>query len=319
MKSLLTGSILLLPIFSTGVMAAAPAADSVGWRLLPHAAVHADGVYLNEIAEGASGAPPHIRITDAPPVGRVLALTRVQVAALAQQAAPELAEADWSGAAQVRISRRMRLLEEAEVKELLTAALQKGFVKERGTLELRLTRPWVTASIADEPFTLKILDLPSAGVTPNFVVRFELRAGETLLGNWQLPLQAKIWRDVWVAGSALQRGQTLASADVVQERRDVLVVRNALADLAPNDTNVEIAESIQAGSVLTLRSLRLRPVVRRGRVVEALVQEGPLTISVKAEVLEDGVVGQTVRARNLNSRREIRGKVQNEETILVAL
>lgn len=318
MNNWLAGFVMLLHGFLPGMAAAAPA-SAESWRLLPQAVTRAEGVYLNEIAEGPVGELPHIRLTAAPPVGKVLALTRSQVAALLLQAAPELASTEWGGAAQVRISRRMRLLEEAETKELLVAALQKDFVKERGQLELRFTRPWAAASIADEPFTLNILDLPSAGVTPNFVVRFELRSGQALLGNWQVPVQAKIWREVWVAGSALQRGQPLPSADVVQERRDVLTVRNALPELDPGDATVEIAESIPAGAALTTRSLRLRPVVRRGRVVEALVQEGSMTISVKAEVLEDGVVGQTVRARNLNSKREIRGKVQNEETILVAL
>jgi flagella basal body P-ring formation protein FlgA len=37
------------------------------------------------------------------------------------------------------------------------------------------------------------------------------------------------------------------------------------------------------------------------------------------EILEDGLPGQTVRIRNLKSKREFRGKVQNEETIHVTL
>jgi flagella basal body P-ring formation protein FlgA len=42
-------------------------------------------------------------------------------------------------------------------------------------------------------------------------------------------------------------------------------------------------------------------------------------ISVKVEVLEDGVPGQMVRVRNLKSKREFRAKVENEETVLVPL
>jgi flagella basal body P-ring formation protein FlgA len=38
---------------------------------------------------------------------------------------------------------------------------------------------------------------------------------------------------------------------------------------------------------------------------------------VKAEALEDGVPGQIVRVRNLQSRREFKGKVQDEQTVLV--
>jgi flagella basal body P-ring formation protein FlgA len=226
---------------------------------------------------------------------------------------------NWTGASQVRVVRRTRTLPEPELKELLTTALQRDFVKDRGELELRFPRPWPAAVIADEAFTVNILDLPNSGVTPNFVVRFELRAGTSVLGNWQVAVQAHIWRDVWVAGSPLQRGQLLHNADVVQERRDMLALRDAVVSLSRDDTSLEFAENVGAGVALTSRSLRVRPVVQRGRVVDAVVQDGALTISVKAEVLEDGAPGQTVRARNLKSRREFRGKVQNEETILVSI
>jgi flagella basal body P-ring formation protein FlgA len=59
--------------------------------------------------------------------------------------------------------------------------------------------------------------------------------------------------------------------------------------------------------------------MRRGKIVDAVVQEGAVTISMKAEVLEDGLPGQLIRARNLKSKREFRGKVQNEETITVSI
>ncbi|MFO1497068.1 MAG: flagellar basal body P-ring formation chaperone FlgA [Verrucomicrobiota bacterium] len=308
-------SIRLLQSFAEPV----PASDLPAWRLLPQSLSQSGGVYLNEVAEVAATILPHIRLTNAPAVGQALILTRSQVTTLIRQAVPDLTPTNWTGAAQIRIARRMRLLEETEIKELLTATLQQEFVKDRGDLELRFTRPWVSAPIADEPFSLNLLDLPTAGITPNFVVRFELRAGQALLGNWQVPVQARIWRDIWVAGSALQRGQSLDRADVAKERRDILTLRDAIATLNRGDASIELAENLPAGAPLSVRSLRLRPVVQRGRVVEALIQQGGMTISVKAEVLEDGVPGQMVRARNLKSKREFRGKVQNEETILVAL
>ena len=49
------------------------------------------------------------------------------------------------------------------------------------------------------------------------------------------------------------------------------------------------------------------------------MQDGALSITLKVEVLEDGVSGQIVRVRNVQSRRDIRGKVLNEKTILVSL
>ncbi|MGC3960888.1 MAG: flagellar basal body P-ring formation chaperone FlgA [Verrucomicrobiota bacterium] len=245
--------------------------------------------------------------------------TPTQLNDLLQQTAPELVNTNWSGAKQIRVTRKMRLLAESDLKEMLTVALQQDYVKDRGELELRFSRPVAPASVIDEPLTVKILDLPTAGVTANFIARFELRAGDEVAGTWQIPVQASIWREVYVAGETLRRGQLVRDANISRERRDLLGLRDFVTDLDVQNPALMIGENITAGMPLSNRSLRLRPVVHRGKVTEALVRDGGMTIAVKVEVLEDGVPGQSIRVRNLKSKREFRGTVQNEETIYVTL
>ncbi|MCC6820439.1 MAG: flagellar basal body P-ring formation chaperone FlgA [Verrucomicrobiota bacterium] len=295
------------------------AGESLSWPLRPAVQVDGTGVFLDQVIAAPAADIPHIRLTAAPAAGQVLHLNRVQINELLGLHAPAFARTNLSGADQIKISRRTRRLEEVEMKTLLTAALQRDFVKEKGELELRFTRPWATVTVVEDALTIKVVDLPAAGVTPNCIVRFELQAGPDILGSWQVPLQARVWREVWVAGSPLQRGQLLQDADVIKERRDVLVLRDALPSLALDNPGVELAENVPTGTALAARSLRLRPIVRRGQVAEALVQDGAMIISAKVEILEDGLPGQTVRVRNVKSKREFRGKVQNEETIIVTL
>jgi len=214
---------------------------------------------------------------------------------------------------------RDRALAEADLLQLLTDTLQKDFVKDRGELELRLTRPWTTRTVPGGPLTIKILDMPAAGVSPSFILRFEIHSARGLVGSWQLPVQARVWRDIWVARSALRRGDALADADVTRERRDLLTLREQIADFIPGDATIELAEPLQAGSPLFARSIKARPVMRRGQMADAVVQDGTLSITMRVEVLEDGAPGQIIRARNSQSRRDVRGKVVNEQTILVLL
>lgn len=301
------------------VLSASAAAESFGWSLLPAVQVDATGIHLNQIVAGATADVPHLRLAPAPVAGRFVTFTPKQVNELLQQVAPEYVSTNWGGAAHVRVTRRMRAITESDLKEMLTATLQQDCVKERGELELRFLRPVPTQNIIDEPLTVKLLDLPAAGVTANFIARFELRAGEEVAGAWQIPVQARVWRDVYVAGAQLRRGQLLRDADVNLERRDLLTTRDPLTALDLDATGVELAENIQPGLPLTSRSLRLRPIVQRGKVAEAVIRDGGLTLSVKVEVLEDGLPGQTIRVRNLKSKREFRGKVHNEETIHVTL
>jgi flagella basal body P-ring formation protein FlgA len=212
-----------------------------------------------------------------------------------------------------------RLFEQTELISLLTTTLQQDYVKDKGDLELRVTQPWTARKVPTDPITLKILEMPTIGVSSSFIVRFELDCGDKNLGSWQLPVQAKVWREAWVAHSSLKRGDSLAGADVSRERRDMLMVHEPLAEFSPNDSTLEIAEPVAIGQPLFARCIRPTPVVHRGQTVTALVEDGALSVTMKVEVLEDGAPGQIVRARNQQSLRNLRGKVLNEQTIQISL
>jgi flagella basal body P-ring formation protein FlgA len=212
------------------------------------------------------------------------------------------------------------LLDEAAVTKLLTAALQEQFTGAGGELALHFTRPWISQTAPAGQLTLKILEMPNSGVTSAFIVRFEIfTADGARAGNWQMPVQAHLWRDVPVAHSMLKPGQAVADADIGPERRDVLALREPLAEFADGDTTLEIAGSVPAGTPLFARSVKLRPVVRRGEMTNARLEEGPLSVTMKAQALEDGTPGQTIRLRNLQSARDFNGKVLDAKTVLVSL
>jgi flagella basal body P-ring formation protein FlgA len=184
---------------------------------------------------------------------------------------------------------------------------------------LTFARSWSPVVVPDIPLTLKIVELPTLGVTASFIARFELVAGEKSLGSWQVPLKARVWREVWAARAPLRRGEPLATADRVRERRDVLALRGAyLADDA-NEAALELAEDVPAGMPILIRNVRPRTLVRRGQFAAAILRDGAMAISLKVEVLENGARGQQVRVRNAQSKREFRGRVEDEKTISVSL
>jgi flagellar basal body P-ring formation protein FlgA len=287
--------------------------------LRPAVQVDGAGVFLPQLVEGQVPSATHVCLAPAPGLTQTLVLTRGQIAEALGKTDPALAPASWSGAEQVKITRRVRRLEENELKDLVTATLQREQVRDKGELELHLGRPWTPVTVPEEPLQVRVLELPGAGVTPNFILRFELRTERESLGNFQVPLQARIWRDLWVARSPQVRGRLLPEADLGTERRDLLLVRDALLTLDPADPSLELAESLSTGAPVLRRSLRVRPIVHRGKVLDAVVLDGAMMIAVKVEALEDGSPGQAIRVRNVRSRREFQGKVQNEQTVIVPL
>jgi flagella basal body P-ring formation protein FlgA len=289
--------------------------------LVESAEVDGEGIFLDQIVTAVPPSPlPHLRLAPAPTVGQVTLLTRTQVVAWIQTRAPAVTTTHWTGPEQAKVTRRTRSLDETELKELLQTTLQENQVKDRGELEIRLTRPWTSIAVADEPLTLKVVDLPASGVGANFIVRFELWAGQERLGNWQVAATAKVWREIFVAESPLKRGQLLRTAPILRERRDVLALRDvAVVGVGEQAGELELRENVAAGQPIYARSLRVRPVVFRGSVVDGMMFEGGMTITLKVEVLEDGLPGHVVRVRNPRTRREMLGKVKNEQTILIPM
>lgn len=282
------------------------------------AEVGGDGIFLPQVVTTIPPVDlPHVRVAPAPPFGQVAMLSRAHVNAWLRQHAPEVDATQWVGLDRVRVTRRSRSLDEIEIRERLRTLLQDEHVKDKGELDLRLSRPWSSLPIPDEPVTLQIVDLPATGPGTSFFIRFELWTGNERLGNWQVAASARIWRDIPVAQVPLMRGQILADAPVTLDRRDVLALRGAPGVFDPGDPSLELVENIGAGQPILARSVRPRPVIRRGQVVEAVMESGALSISLKVEALQDGLPGENIRVRNQLTRRELAGKVLNEQTILI--
>lgn len=297
-----------------------PSLAALELELRPAAQVDSSGIYLHQLVSGTPAElPTQYRLADAPALGRAVSISAAQITEALRQANPKLAAPTWTGASQVRVTRRTKAFGEAELRDLLTATLQSENVKDRGTLELTFGRPWAALQLPDENLTLRVLSMPTAGVSPNFIVRFDLSAGAERFGPWQIITQARIMKDVAITRLPLKRGQPLQASDFTIERRDLLALRDPFDVEALNNSTLELIENVNANQPLLARSIRMRPVVQRGQFVDGLVRDGTMNIALKVEALADGLPGQTIRVRNPKTRREFYAKVQDEQTVLISL
>jgi flagella basal body P-ring formation protein FlgA len=293
------------------------AGEAAPLQMLAAAPVSGDGIFLPQVF--ASALPlPDIRLGDAPAFGKTLTFTRAQICDLLATNAPGVGT-NFSGPDAIKITRRVRTLGEPDILGMLMATLQQNYIKDRGQLELRLAQPWHSLVVPAEPLSLSITEIPSLGVTPGFIIRFDLRTATETLGNWSANLKASVWREVWVSGTQLKRGDPVSVNSFSRERRDVLVLREPLADFAAGDDALEMAEPVPAGQPLLARMIKARAVLHRGQRADALIQDGAMSVRTRVDVLDDGAPGETVHARNAATHRDLVGTVLNERTILISL
>lgn len=308
----MTAGLMILAAAMTVSGASAPLME-----LRPEAQSDSQGVFLDQVVTGTNAA--HVRLTAAPAFGSFTLLNRAQVLDLIKKNAPEFASTNWAGAAKIKITRQARPFSADDLTTLLTGTLQKEYIKDKGQVELRLTRQWVTMNMPAEPLNLRVIEMPGSGLTTLCVLRSEIRCGDELIGTWSIPIEAHLWRDVWVAQSPMKRGDRLQTSSLSKERRDILQLKDVCLTETLDDDSLELTENLNVGSALLNRAVRAHPVIQRGRMVDAVVSEGVMMITVKALALEDGATGQTIRMKNPKSGGEFRGKVQNEQTVQVTL
>ncbi len=280
--------------------------------------VRAEGVFSTDLIQGIP-ALPRLQVAPAPAAGGWSRLSRTSVVEALRVAGVDLSAVRWSGPDSARVTRAMRDLAEPEVRDRITQELQRKFARGGGEIEVKLSRPWRTVSLPDESWEVRLHDLPASGLQTLVSLKVEVLAAGESLGSWFQPIQVRHWCEVPVAASALRRGQSLSEAETVLERRDILASRSVLKALPASPQDYELAENLAPGQALSDRSLRLKTVVFRGRRVDARVQSGTLEITTKVEALEDGYPGQSIRVRNPQSKREFRGVVQGEDTVLIPL
>ena len=287
------------------------------WELLPQAEVDSQGIFADRLfAEKSAESHAQIRLANAPAWGESRRLTRDDVLQLLAKATPDF-NANLTGAPQVTITRRAEKLTEKDLIIRLTNELMKNREAGRdGELELRVTREWKPIPIPAEDVELRIIDRPASGLASNLMIRFEIRSssGSELIGTYTVFLQARLIREVWVARSAIKRGTSMDAADLAQERRDVVNLQAPWLEDSI-DSTCQFKESVPAGGIVFARAVQRRPVVLKGQLAQATVKDDLLSISTKLELLEDGVPGQMVKARNPRTKKVLQGKVMNDGSI----
>ena len=209
----------------------------------------------------------------------------------------------------------LHLLKPDEALSLLNQQLRYHYSLE-GELKLETNVPWGRI-LVPESYDLTITDYPGGGMTNNLVIRCKLSGNGQALGDFQIPLRAQLWREVWVAEGRLDRGQALDRSLVTAQKIDVLREHEALLFSDIDPTIYDLAQSVAPGRPLTRRDVSERPVIHKGEMVDVVAHQGSFAIRMKALALENGIARELIKMRNLESRKDFTAEVINESQVQV--
>jgi flagella basal body P-ring formation protein FlgA len=169
----------------------------------------------------------------------------------------------------------------------------------------------------DRPVDVVLLENPQRLTGSGVVLRYEVRRSGERVGEWRTVFRCRHLAEVLVPTRRVDAGEVLMSVEF--ESLEVDLTRNAKAVVADPELfgRYELARAVYPGRPIAWGDLAPRAMVRKGELVDVIVREGALSISMKAMATRAGALGDIVAVRNLESKREFPAEVIDEKTVQV--
>jgi flagella basal body P-ring formation protein FlgA len=170
-----------------------------------------------------------------------------------------------------------------------------------GELQLETIRP-LQLPAATSPLLVEVIEFPAA-LASSMITR--VRVGDI---EQTLVLRAQLSREVWVTRTPSVRDASFDAGELDTRRVDVLRERDAVP-AAEACADYTFNRPVPASRILTWRDISRRALVRKGQIIEVAAIDGALSITMKALAMENGAAGETVKVRNLDSKKEFNALV----------
>lgn len=124
------------------------------------------------------------------------------------------------------------------------------------------------------------------------------------------------WAEVPVATGIMNKDEVLDLARVTFKRQNLASLRGNVWDGRGGPWR--LARPVTADQVIYQHDVAHIPTVRKGSIVTVLYEGKNVRLTTQAEVMADGVTGESIPVRNKQSRKELFAMVRDSSTVIVA-
>lgn len=126
---------------------------------------------------------------------------------------------------------------------------------------------------------------------------------------------ADVWKTVPCAARVLNRSNLLDPTLVTFVRKNLAYLSRPVWD--GRGLPLRMTAPVGEGQVIFADAVEPIPVIQKGQVVTLLYEGQTLKLTVPAESLQDGGIGQVIQVRNVQSKKVVAARVLNADTVVV--
>lgn len=208
------------------------------------------------------------------------------------------------------------ILSEKAVKEEIRRQLQEKYALE-GELKIFLNKAFQDLPLKTEHWELEITQCPPDKLSDKFLLSFHILNGPHLLGQWQLPVRAELWKDAYISLRYIRRGENLYDRDFKTHPVDVLRMRGRSVSTHEDLSDYIAEQNVPQNDVLIYHDIKRKPDVIKGQLVDVVAEDYGIRIQTKAKALQDGIKGECISVQNLQSKKNIQGQIIGDNLVKV--
>ncbi len=307
-------------------------APSWGWaqtiRLCPAAVVTSDQVKVVDVAQLEGMSPDQVSqigemvVVSSPSAGQSAMVTLAELRSALSQARLNLAEISLKGVTQCCVHRPVQ--EEAESQRVRSEQDEKENRTLRGqirrTLEERLTDRSGRLELSFGANAKDLLELSgpeytfdihpeTSRVLGRIGLRVAVRRGQEPPQIEEVIVEAVQMREVFVAANTINRGQIITRQCLTTQERAFRDVEDDALSHASAVIGQQAKNCIHTGEMITAKDLTSQVLVRRGELVDVVVDRGGFKIRSVGRAMDKGILGDVIEVRNEASQKMFRGRI----------
>ena len=214
----------------------------------------------------------------------------------------------------VVVERLGRSIEAAELLPVVRDVLARKASYDLQVREVILKRSQVIP-VGESEYDIQMLGKPQGGKIP---IRIAAFVDKEPAARFLATAMVDDWREVPVLKNTLERGMLISADDLEVVRLNLF---NQPRDVASETQEVigrRVKSRLRAGDVVRKSTIDIPPTIPRGKEVTMVFQKGVFKATAVGKALDDGLEGEFIRLRNIDSKKVLRAKIVSADEVVIS-
>lgn len=207
--------------------------------------------------------------------------------------------------------------------DFISSEVKKDLIKQvssqiQGRIEVNVNQiPYKNLNIPEGKVEIKAEINIQNYFTSTTIAKVGVFVDNKEITSFGVPVKISVYDKVWVASEGINRGSSLTGMNIEIKEKEISEIAKTAARTKNSPDGYLAKKNFRIGEVIDTRYIETIPDIMRNNRVSIIFQSPYITVSMPGEAMQDGKIGDFIKVRNKQYKKDYIGKVVGNNTILV--